>query len=43
MVDHVVWLPTNSGDAAVRAALGAGAGSAVEVTKAESDTKEGAA
>ncbi|HET7276979.1 MAG TPA: NADH-quinone oxidoreductase subunit G [Dermatophilaceae bacterium] len=43
MVDHVVWLPTNSGDAAVRGALGAGAGSAVEVTKAESDTKEGAA
>jgi NADH-quinone oxidoreductase subunit G len=33
MVDHVVWLPTNSGGSAVRTTLGADAGSAVSVTK----------
>jgi len=34
MVDHVVWLPTNSEGSAVRAALGAGAGALVTLTKA---------
>ncbi|GAA4709393.1 NADH-quinone oxidoreductase subunit G [Pedococcus ginsenosidimutans] len=34
MVDHVVWLPTNSEGSAVRATLGAGAGALVTVTKA---------
>ncbi|KRE58659.1 NADH-quinone oxidoreductase subunit G [Phycicoccus sp. Soil748] len=34
MVDHVVWLPTNSEGSAVRATLGAGAGALVTLTKA---------
>ena len=33
MVDHVVWLPTNSAGSRVRAALGADAGDIVTVTK----------
>ena len=33
MVDHVVWLPTNSDGSTVRAALGAVAGDVVTVTK----------
>ena len=33
MVDHVVWLPTNSDGCTVRAALGAAAGDVVTVTK----------
>ncbi|MGO4341980.1 NADH-quinone oxidoreductase subunit G [Pedococcus sp. 2YAF34] len=34
MVDHVVWLPTNSEGSAVRATLGAGAGALVTLAKA---------
>jgi NADH-quinone oxidoreductase subunit G len=33
MVDHVVWLPTNSAGCAVRHVLGADAGAVVTVTK----------
>jgi NADH-quinone oxidoreductase subunit G len=33
MVDHVVWLPTNSDGSTVRAALAAVAGDVVTVTK----------
>jgi NADH-quinone oxidoreductase subunit G len=33
MVDHVVWLPTNSAGSEVRHVLGAGAGAVVSVTK----------
>jgi NADH-quinone oxidoreductase subunit G len=33
MVDHVVWLPTNSGGSTVRASLGAVAGDVVTLTK----------
>ena len=33
MVDHVVWLPTNSAGSAVRASLGADSGSVVTVSK----------
>ncbi len=33
MVDHVVWLPTNSAGSAVRATLGADSGSVVTVSK----------
>ena len=34
MVDHVVWLPTNSAGSPVRAHLGATAGSVVTLAKA---------
>jgi len=33
MVDHVVWLPTNSVDSHVRSTLGVGAGAVVTVRK----------
>jgi len=33
MVDHVVWLPTNSAGSRVRATLGVDAGDVVTVTK----------
>jgi NADH-quinone oxidoreductase subunit G len=36
MVDHVVWLPTNSGTSTVRASLRAGGGAIVTVAKAPS-------
>jgi NADH-quinone oxidoreductase subunit G len=36
MVDHVVWLPTNSVDCAVRATLGVDAGAVVTLSKAAS-------
>ena len=35
MVDHVVWLPTNSTGSAVRAALAVDAGAVVTLAKAE--------
>ncbi len=33
MVDHVVWVPTNSVGSQVRSTLGVGAGAVVTVTK----------
>ena len=36
MVDHVVWLPTNSEGSRVRATLGADAGALVSLTKVAS-------
>jgi NADH-quinone oxidoreductase subunit G len=33
MVDHVIWLPTNSPGSAPRSVLGVDAGSAVSLTK----------
>jgi NADH-quinone oxidoreductase subunit G len=35
MVDHVVWLPTNSAGSTVRASLGATAGTVVTLTRSE--------
>ncbi|TWP37309.1 NADH-quinone oxidoreductase subunit G [Leekyejoonella antrihumi] len=39
MPDHVVWLPTNSGDSTVRASLGADAGDIVALTRAHALTE----